>query len=122
MKHRILVVEDYADTREALAHLLAAEGYEVVCASNGKEALERLREAEPSIILLDYAMPVMDGRAFREAQSRNPRWASIPVVLITAHRHTAFALRSIDAVAVLQKPIDYESLKPVLDRCCRDRE
>jgi two-component system, chemotaxis family, chemotaxis protein CheY len=114
----ILIVEDQSETREALSALLTAEGYDVVCAANGQEALERLRETEPALILLDYAMPVMDGRQFREAQKRNPRWSSIPVILLTAHKHTSFAARSIDAVAILQKPVDYDALRPLIERHC----
>jgi CheY-like chemotaxis protein len=110
----VLVVDDNESLREALVILLGGEGYDVVTASNGREALDRLRDTEPCIILLDYAMPVMDGRAFRDAQKANRRWAGIPVVVITAH-HREPAARSIDALAILQKPLSYETLAPLLE-------
>ncbi len=116
----MLVVEDNPDTQQALAELLRLDGYEVVCAGNGKEALEQLAGSEPPcLILLDYAMPVMDGRAFRAAQRQDERLASIPVILLTAHLATAFAARSIDAAEVVEKPVQYEQqLRPLLKRYC----
>ena len=57
----VLVVEDDPDVRSALNDLLEAEGYEVETASNGKEALERLAEHRPGLVLLDLMMPVMSG-------------------------------------------------------------
>src|SRR4029077_6804487 len=110
--HPILVVDDEAASREALATLLRLNGHAVVTASNGREALDRLRETEPCVILLDYVMPIMDGRAFREAQKADPRWAHIPVVLLTALPEEDF-----DALAVLQKPVTYEILAPLLRAC-----
>jgi CheY-like chemotaxis protein len=118
MQHLILVVDDDDRLREALATRLGVEGYTIVEPSNGREALDRLREAEPCVILLDYAMPVMDGRAFRKAQKADARWSAIPVILITAHHLTAFEARSIDALAILQKPLSFETLAPVLERVC----
>lgn len=113
------MVEDDPDTRHALVERLRAEGYEVTAAANGADALNALADSPvPCLILLDYAMPVMDGRAFREAQQCNARWTHIPVVLITAHALTSFAARSIDAAAVLQKPVHYEDLAPLLNRYC----
>jgi CheY-like chemotaxis protein len=114
MAHPVLVVDDDEVMRDALVTLLSGEGYEVVSASNGREALDRLRETTPSVILLDYAMPVMDGLAFREAQKADARLSSIPVILLTAHRVTTF-----DALAILPKPLSYEMLAPLLERACR---
>jgi CheY-like chemotaxis protein len=113
MAHPVLVVDDDEVMRDALVTLLSGEGYEVVTASNGREALDRLRETTPSVILLDYAMPVMDGLAFREAQKADVRFSSIPVILLTAHNVTNF-----DALAVLPKPLSYEMLAPLLERAC----
>jgi CheY-like chemotaxis protein len=112
MTRPILVVDDESPTREALATLLRLNGHAVVTASNGREALDRLRETEPCVILLDYVMPIMDGRAFREVQKADPRWAHIPVVLLTAHPVDHF-----DALAILQKPVTYEILAPLLRAC-----
>src|SRR5919206_1695644 len=80
----VLVVEDDFAIRETLRELLEDEGYRVAWAANGKEALARLHERAPRVILLDLMMPVMDGWEFRVAQQRDPALASIPVVVISA--------------------------------------
>jgi CheY-like chemotaxis protein len=112
MTRPILLVDDDVPSREALASLLRLKGHTVVTASNGREALDRLHETEPCVILLDYVMPVMDGREFREAQKADARWTHIPVVLMTAHD-----VRDFDAVMILRKPVTYEMLSPVLRAC-----
>jgi CheY-like chemotaxis protein len=97
----VLLVEDDALTRGAMRMVLEWEGYRVVCAANGREALDLLRRGDrPSLILLDIAMPVLDGRQFREEQQKDPDLAAIPVVVVSG---TAIAA-SIDAAAHLQKP------------------
>src|SRR4051794_32625764 len=80
---RVLVVEDDASIRDALAQLLASEGYAVDTSENGARALDRLRSAAaPDVIVLDLRMPVMDGWQFRAEQRRDPDLASIPVIAI----------------------------------------
>jgi CheY-like chemotaxis protein len=81
---RVLVVEDDADVRTAIADVLTEEGYEVSLASNGQEALESLRSGSaPVMILLDLWMPVLDGWQFREAQLADPAIAGIPVIIMS---------------------------------------
>lgn len=112
-------MEDDPDARDALVTRLALEGYEALGAANGQRALEHLQFGRlPDVILLDYAMPVMDGRAFRQAQLRNPRWARIPVILVTGQLQKTFAARSLDVAAVLEKPVSWEDLAPLLERYC----
>jgi CheY-like chemotaxis protein len=67
--HAMLVVEDHPIEREGLGAILRAEGYDVSLASNGRDALQHLRDASPppDLILLDMMMPVMDGWHFVEA-------------------------------------------------------
>jgi CheY-like chemotaxis protein len=81
----ILVVEDDEDLRGVMADVLADEGYDVLGAAEGGEALRLLRGGAPvELILLDLVMPGMDGPAFRAAQLADPVIAGIPVVLLTA--------------------------------------
>ena len=84
--NRILIVEDAIDIRQLLQQLFELEGYTVDVASNGMEALTLLQSQSelPRVILLDLMMPVMDGFQFRELQVKDPRLASIPVLLMTA--------------------------------------
>jgi CheY-like chemotaxis protein len=84
--HPVLVVEDDQDVRTSLVQVLEGEGYVVSAAENGREALDMLRAPAqlPELILLDLMMPVMNGRHFLEEQSRDPRLAPIPVLVMTA--------------------------------------
>ena len=120
--HPILVVDDDWLSRDALAMRLGADGYAVTIAANGREALDRLREVKPRIILLDYTMPVMNGLAFREAQKVDPRWWAIPVVVITGDDPPASAIRTMNPVVVLHKPISYEMLAPLVEHACGEGE
>ena len=93
--------------------MLAARGYEVVSAEDGRAALEHLREGRrPDVILLDLMMPGMNGWQFREEQRSDPKLASIPVVVITATRN----VRRIQADEVVHKPIKPEHLLHVVER------
>jgi CheY-like chemotaxis protein len=117
---RILLVDDDQDVRCSLAELLQDEGFEVVCAGDGAQALRALAApAAPNVILLDLAMPVMDGWTFRDLQRRDPRLAAIPTIVISAsHAPDRDALESLHADAVLPKPFDLERLVETLDRVC----
>jgi CheY-like chemotaxis protein len=117
---RILLVDDDLDVRRSLAELLEEEGYEVVCAADGAQALRELAApAMPHAILLDLAMPVMDGWTFRALQRRDPRLAAIPTIVISAsHAPDRGALDGLHADAVLPKPFDLERLVETLDRVC----
>src|SRR5512142_2554210 len=70
--------------REALAEALDEEGFEVLEAANGREALDKLHAERASLVLLDLMMPVMDGWSFREAQLHDPEISNIPVVVLSA--------------------------------------
>lgn len=105
-ERRILVVEDDPLTRTAIKAVLEWEGYRVACAANGREALDYLRQNErPDLILLDLAMPTLDGRRFREEQRRDPALASIPVVVVSGFRDA-----SLGAAGHVQKPFQPQEL------------
>ena len=81
---QVLVVEDDEATQELLQKRLTKEGWQVVAASNGREALERLTQGPPDLVLLDLMMPEMDGFEFLEAFRKQPGCAQITVVVMTA--------------------------------------
>jgi len=114
----VLLVEDDFDLRDALVPILEYEGHHVVSAANGKEALDRLHSmpAAPSLILLDLMMPLMGGEEFRAEQLRDPRLASIPVVVVSARPQAAEKAARMGALACLQKPFDVEELLDVVRR------
>ena len=80
----VLVVDDEADTRHRTRQVLEKHGWTVVEASNGAEALERVKHAVPRVILLDLNMPVMDGFDFLQALRQRPGCDRVPVVVLTA--------------------------------------
>lgn len=113
----ILLVEDDADIRSALCSILEDEGYEVVSAADGQEALSALRAgARPAVILLDLMMPVMDGADFRAAQLRDPRFADIPVVVLTADGRLQQSAQALGAAAAFAKPFELKVLLRALER------
>jgi CheY-like chemotaxis protein len=105
----VLVVDDDPDILDAICDILEGEGYRVARARHGAEALERVEEERPSLILLDLMMPVMDGVAFAQALRRQPHRGSIPIVVISAdgswHKAT-----SVGAAGFLAKPFDIDAL------------
>lgn len=106
----ILVVEDHADMREMLAVLLQSEGFEVQTATNGEEALQRLKESQPALILLDLMMPVMTGDEFRARQLADPRYRDVPVICMTAAHDGRERAARMRANEYFQKPLDFERL------------
>lgn len=111
---RVLVVDDDPDIRIELTASLREIGCEVVCASNGEQALDHLRSGAPlpGLILLDLMMPIMDGNEFREHQRNDPLLATIPVVVVTAGRE---AMRA-PATAVVRKPFRMETVMRLVDK------
>src|SRR5262245_15625503 len=105
----IMVIDDDQSIRSALSDLLEGEGYRVLTAADGGQALAHLSmETLPDLILLDLMMPVVDGWRFRAAQMLNPRLASIPVIIITA---LTPGDRTADlGVDVVRKPFDTHAL------------
>ena len=112
----ILVVDDDQDIRDTLTELLQEEGYSVLRASHGVEALSALRDQpSPSLILLDLMMPVMDGWQFRAEQRKDPALAKIPVVVISATGKDE-KVSALGAVQFLKKPIRLEQLLEAVAR------
>jgi CheY-like chemotaxis protein len=115
-KGEVLVVEDDYAIRETLRDLLQDEGYPVLSASNGQEALTLLEHCSPRLILLDLMMPVMDGREFRLAQRSDPALARIPVVVISADHSLEHKVEGLAVDGWLAKPFDLDALLMTLKR------
>jgi CheY-like chemotaxis protein len=115
----VLVVEDDATTRRALALVLQDEGYSVTGVANGHEALLHLRHPPlPDLILLDLMMPVMNGWEFRKKQIQDPKLKSIPVVIVSSDAGVPQKAAALGARDCLVKPIDFEELVAAVQRCC----
>ena len=105
-----MVVDDDPDILEALAEILESEGFDVRRARNGLEALERLSESAPNLILLDLMMPVMDGWEFAQQMRQNPVAPSVPIIVLSADRNVSSKARDIGAVGHLAKPFELNDL------------
>jgi CheY-like chemotaxis protein len=111
---RILVVDDDPDMQDVMALTLELGGYEVSRASNGQQALERVEEGMPDLILLDMRMPVMDGWTFA-AELRRRHASAAPLVVCTAAEDARRRAREVDAVGCLSKPFELEELLRVVE-------
>jgi CheY-like chemotaxis protein len=114
----ILLVEDDPDIQESLKDALEWEGYHVVGASNGREALDRLPGMpRPCLILLDLMMPVMNGWEFAQAVQTDVMLAAIPIVVVSAFTDEA-ETKKIRTREVVKKPVDLDLLLRVVKRYC----
>src|SRR5258706_559410 len=112
----ILLVEDDPDIRADLAELLRDDGFEVITAQNGQDALARLQQGlMPKVILLDLMMPVMDGWTFRSEQLRDPDLARIPTLLLSGAHDVRQQARDLGASGYVPKPLEWNRLRAILD-------
>jgi len=112
MTARVLVVDDILSNVKLLEAKLTAEYFEVVTAFNGIDALARVEECDPDIVLLDVMMPGMDGFEVARRIKGNPKTAHVPVVMVTALDQPSDRVAGLDAGAddFLTKPVDDSAL------------
>ena len=117
----VLLVDDDFGILDGLSDFLESEGFSVVPASNGIDALSHLRMGlHVDVIVLDVMMPMMDGWDFRAEQLADPSLRDIPVVVISASGYTRDALqRQFYARDVLPKPLELEAFLRALNGICR---
>jgi CheY-like chemotaxis protein len=111
---RILVVDDEPHIRATVLAMLEAEGYDVVEATNGAEALTVVEAGAPDLVLLDMRMPVLDGWGFAAELRR--RGHAVPIVVMTAARDAARWASEIAAPASLAKPFGFDDLITAVER------
>ena len=101
---RILLVEDELSSAEVLALLLADVGYEVTVAPDGRQALLRLEEAAPDLLITGFMMPGMNGALLVKALRDMPRYAALPVLMISGAPESALRAYAVPYQAFLRKP------------------
>jgi two-component system phosphate regulon response regulator PhoB len=108
----VLVIEDHPDQRDLLAIVLQREGYRVVTAANGMEALQKLQSDSVQIALSDIMMPKMDGFELIKQVRSNPSLKSIYLILITARIQEGDRVRGLDLGAddYITKPFSFSEL------------
>ncbi|MCD6549075.1 MAG: response regulator [Thermodesulfobacterium sp.] len=110
---KILVVDDDPATRENLKEILSSEGYQVYTSKNGKDALEKLFEINPDVMLVDFLMPELDGISLCKIVKNNPETVDIGIILITAVSDLDTRIKGLSAGAddFLNKPFLIPELK-----------
>jgi two-component system cell cycle response regulator DivK len=113
----VLVVDDTSDTRDMYAEYLDYRGYRAQTASDGREAVRRALRAHPSIIVMDLAMPVLDGWEATRILHADPRTKDIPIVVLTGHSQPEHTQRAHECGArcVVTKPCAPDKLLAVLE-------
>lgn len=115
----ILIVEDYDDTRELIAHILRGKGFRVVEAADGLKAVNAAKREKPDLILMDLSLPALDGFEATRQIKEGADTKHIPVVAVSAHcgesrsREKAKGVGCLDCV---NKPVDFDTLDKILKR------
>ena len=110
---RILVVDDNEDNIEIINARLSSRGFQIETASNGQEALDKVRKNPPHLLLLDVMMPLMDGHEVSRRIKNDEQLPFIPIILVTARGDTQDKVEGLDAGAddYLTKPINFPELE-----------
>lgn len=119
-KRYVFIIEDSKDIQGLIGELYAGKGYRVECASNGQEALDKLKNAIelPALILLDIGMPVMDGFQFRVEQEKDSALTEIPVVVLTGDINAEAQSIRMGAHGHLRKPFSAKTLFNTVEKYC----
>jgi two-component system, OmpR family, alkaline phosphatase synthesis response regulator PhoP len=110
---KILIVEDETSSAEMLSFVLQQEGYDVVVAGNGAEALKALRREGINLVLCDLMMPIMDGREFCRAMHADPDMDDIPIIIMSAAPEVSIshlAEEGCQYSSFMRKPLDLDLL------------
>ena len=122
MTKRVLIADDYDDTRRMMKYMLETRGYEAIEAADGIDAVEKAHKYHPDMILMDIAMPMLDGLKATEAIRQFDDDPDIPIVALTAY-DDFYEERALAAGCneVIGKPFEFEELEETLDYYLNDR-
>lgn len=117
MRKKVLVAEDYEDTRSLMRFLLESFGYQVLEAADGQEAVNCAKTEHPDLVLMDISMPVMDGLTATQMIRKFDRGAYLPIIAVTAYGDSYYR-KAIEAGCddLINKPLDFDNLEPVLNQ------
>jgi len=117
VSRRILIVEDHEDVRMMMCIYLTLGRYDVIEAADGHEAIEKALKHKPDLILMDIAMPVLDGISSTRAIRQNKELRTTPILCLTAFGDlVGESARKAGCNEVLQKPVDFGKLDALLKR------
>ncbi|HXG91052.1 MAG TPA: response regulator [Blastocatellia bacterium] len=115
---RVLLVEDYEDSRFSLSKLLEIEGYEVLEAVDGAQAVDVAINHRPDLILMDVTLPVLDGLSAAERIRQHEALTAVPIIALSALDLADFQGRAKAAgcTDILTKPVDFSALMGMLSK------
>lgn len=113
---RVLVVDDFDDSRFSLSKLLEIEGYEVIEATDGAQAIEKALHDKPDLILMDLSLPVVDGLSATRQIRQSDEMKRVPIIALTAHDLIDIQSQARDAGCTdyAPKPIDFSLLMDLM--------
>lgn len=120
---RILIVEDFADSRDMYIEFLEAQGFEVAGAEDGLAALKSIESAPPDVVVLDVALPKLDGLSVLRRLRADPRYANLPVLTLSASLGTDYhkLAMAAGATAALEKPCLPDELLEAVRKALKNR-
>jgi two-component system cell cycle response regulator DivK len=115
---RVLLVDDFEDSRFSLSKLLQIEGYEVLEAGDGAQAVELALDRKPDLILMDLSLPVIDGLSATRQIRQDDAMKSVPIIALTAHDLIDFQAQAKDAGCTdyATKPVDFNVLMTLMSK------
>lgn len=111
----VLVVDDDEDAVDTMREILSEEGHEVLCASNGRQALDLVHERRPNLVLLDLNMPELDGRGFIDAVRRETSLPPMRIIVLSGAEDTS----DLESWEVIHKPLRLDTLLGLIDRAAQ---
>lgn len=117
MPKTILIVEDYADVRAMMKMLIRTRGYKVVEATDGYDAIEKAKQHQPDLILMDIMMPIMDGINAAKVIREIKELENVPIVALTAYgKENGERAAQAGITEVVDKPLRFEELETFLEK------
>jgi CheY-like chemotaxis protein len=114
---RILIVEDDPQLRELYRNALRAAGYVVAAVEDGADALRKIEHSRPALVVLDLALPRLDGRDVNRELKSRPETRDIPVVVVSGAEVSPADAK--DFTCMCRKPCDADRLVQAVDQCLR---
>ncbi|MFN0102357.1 MAG: response regulator [Bryobacteraceae bacterium] len=113
----VLLVEDNEMNRDMLLRRLQRQGFEVLVALDGEQAIQMTQQYQPALVLMDMSLPVLDGWEATRRLKADPATKHIPIIALTAHALPAERVRALEAGcnAFETKPIDFPKLLAVME-------
>ena len=117
MAKKVLIVEDYEDTRDLMKFLVESYGYQVIEAADGIEAVDKFKQLHPDLILMDISLPMVDGLTATKFIRQVSSAATVPIIAVTAFGKSYYK-KAIEAGCndLIPKPLDFDTLEPIINQ------